>query len=201
MYVSGADSKSSSAEPLEKTHEDTRAFLVPLLHGFRPSPRSTSRARSGRRARRASRRLGATGGSSARCVPATSRRRACSGSSRRGADARRDSTAAARRGCSASRCRAPGEAEAPPYSLPWQLRSVIPANVVRSDTNFAFYNAPNDGPSGFTVATTLLASYKVTDELAPLVRLGVVSHTAPDTPMNPPDGSSFTNRCWARSTG
>lgn len=79
----------------------------------------------------------------------------------------------------------------PPYSLPFQLRTVIPGNVVRSDTAFAFYKAPNDGPSGSTIATTLLASYKVTEELAPLLRLGVVSNSPPANP--PPDGTSFTN--------
>ncbi len=59
----------------------------------------------------------------------------------------------------------------PPYSLPWQLRAVAPGNVLRSDTTVADY----DG--GTTIASTLLASYKVTPRLAPLVRLAVVEDT------------------------
>src|SRR6185369_3789347 len=67
---------------------------------------------------------------------------------------------------------------APPYSLPWQLRPVAAATAIRSDTSVAFYeNAA--GQSGTTVATMLLASYKVTPSLAPLVRLGFVQNDAP----------------------
>lgn len=67
----------------------------------------------------------------------------------------------------------------PPYSLPFQLRPVVAASVVRSDTAIAFYSAPGGGASGSTVASTLLFSYKVTDDLAPLVRLGIVSNSPP----------------------
>lgn len=67
----------------------------------------------------------------------------------------------------------------PPYSLPWQLRPVAVANVVRSDTAIAFYEPPMAGESGTTVASMLLASYKVTPELAPLLRLGIVSNSPP----------------------
>ena len=76
----------------------------------------------------------------------------------------------------------------PPYSLPWQLRSVTAATVVRSDTSMAFYDT--NGQSGSTVATTLLASYKLTPALAPLVRLGFVQNSAP---TGSPDGTSFVN--------
>src|SRR5689334_15864953 len=68
----------------------------------------------------------------------------------------------------------------PPYSLPWQLRPVVAATVIRSDTALAFYENPMSGESGSTVASMLLGSYKVTPELAPLVRLGVVSNSPPD---------------------
>src|SRR5688572_11629809 len=61
----------------------------------------------------------------------------------------------------------------PPYSLPWQLRPVVAGNVVRSDTAFAFYKHPTNGNSGTTVASTLLVSYKVLENLAPLVRIGL----------------------------
>jgi len=77
----------------------------------------------------------------------------------------------------------------PPYSVPWQLRPVSVANVLRSDTAIAFYkNAA--GESGSTEATMLLASYKITPELAPLVRLGFVNNAAPGAA---PDGKSFIN--------
>jgi hypothetical protein len=74
--------------------------------------------------------------------------------------------------------------------LPWQLRPVVVANVVRSDTAIAFYEPPMAGESGTTVASMLLASYKVTPELAPLVRLGIVSNSPP----GPVDGAlNFLN--------
>src|SRR5262245_19796812 len=77
----------------------------------------------------------------------------------------------------------------PPYSIPWQLRSVGAANVVRSDTAVAFYDN-GAGASGSTVATMLLASYKVTPSLAPMVRLGLSQNNAPAAGA---DGTSFIN--------
>jgi hypothetical protein len=68
----------------------------------------------------------------------------------------------------------------PPYSLPWQLRPVAPATVLRLDTSMAFYKNPVSDKSGTTVASMLLFSYKVIDNLAPLVRVGVVSNSPPD---------------------
>ena len=76
----------------------------------------------------------------------------------------------------------------PPYSLPWQLRPVAVANVIRSDTAVAFYD--NAMGSGSTVATMLLGSYKVTPNFAPMVRMGFVQNGAPGTA---PDGKSFVN--------
>jgi len=77
----------------------------------------------------------------------------------------------------------------PPYSLPWQLRPVAAANVLRSDTAVAFYDN-GMGATGSTVATMLLGSYKVTPSLAPMVRLGFVQNDAPAAGM---DGTSFVN--------
>jgi hypothetical protein len=77
----------------------------------------------------------------------------------------------------------------PPYSLPWQLRPVAAANVVRSDTAVAFYDN-GMGAKGSSVATMLLASYKVTPSLAPMVRLGFVQN---DAPAAGADGTSFVN--------
>lgn len=73
----------------------------------------------------------------------------------------------------------------PPYSLPWQLRPVVAASVVRSDTTFAFYKDTAGKESGSTVASMLLASYKVTDNFAPLVRIGVVSNSPPSSLKDP----------------
>ena len=50
----------------------------------------------------------------------------------------------------------------PPYSLPFQLRPAAAATVVRSDTAFAFYENPVSDKGGFTVASMLLGSYKLT---------------------------------------
>ena len=66
----------------------------------------------------------------------------------------------------------------PPYSMPWQLRPAVAATVVRSDTAVALYEAPT-GELGTTIASMLLASYKLTAEFAPLVRLAVVQNSPP----------------------
>ena len=71
----------------------------------------------------------------------------------------------------------------PPYSLPWQLRPAVVGNVVRSDTAFAFYKDAAGKESGSTVASMLLATYKVTDEFAPLLRLGIASNSPPSSVM------------------
>jgi hypothetical protein len=67
----------------------------------------------------------------------------------------------------------------PPYSLPFQLRPAVAASVLRSDTAFAFYKDPVSGKSGTTIPSMLLFSYKLSDNFAPMVRLGVVSNSAP----------------------
>jgi hypothetical protein len=76
----------------------------------------------------------------------------------------------------------------PPYSLPWQLRPVAAANVLRSDTAVALYDTA--GASGSTVASMFLASYKVTPSLAPLVRFG---YSQNDAPAMGADGKSLVN--------
>jgi hypothetical protein len=70
----------------------------------------------------------------------------------------------------------------PPYSLPFQLRPVAAATVIRSDTAFAFYKPDAANSGGTTIATTLLASYKVTPEFAPILRLGLVTNSPPGFP-------------------
>jgi hypothetical protein len=80
----------------------------------------------------------------------------------------------------------------PPYSLPWQLRPLNVATVVRSDTSVAFYDTTT-GESGTTTASMLLGSYKLTPELAPLFRLGYVYNDAPAIDGGPPSGAALVN--------
>lgn len=71
----------------------------------------------------------------------------------------------------------------PPYSLPWQLRPAVVGNVVRLDTAFAFYKDPVSKKSASTTVPMLLASYKVTENFAPLVRIGVAQNSPPSSLM------------------
>jgi hypothetical protein len=78
----------------------------------------------------------------------------------------------------------------PPYSLPWQLRSVAVVNAVRSDTSFAFYENAS-GDNGVTTASMLSGSYKLTPELAPLIRVAVVQNSEPGPMVG--SGAAFVN--------
>jgi len=83
-----------------------------------------------------------------------------------------------------------------PYSLPWQLRPVAPANVVRLDTAFGFYENPTTHKSGAAQATSLLGSYKVIPDLAVIARVGLVHNSPPDAVApapNPPAATSILN--------
>jgi hypothetical protein len=75
------------------------------------------------------------------------------------------------------------------YSLPWQLRPALVGNVVRSDTSIAFYKAGE--VAGSTVASMLLATYKITANFAPLVRLGYVRNDDPNPATG--TGAAFVN--------
>jgi hypothetical protein len=79
----------------------------------------------------------------------------------------------------------------PPYSLPFQLRPAVVGNVVRSDTNFAFFKNPANDESGSTIASMLLASYKVTDEFAPMIRLGVARNSPAKAAMGATPDKAF----------
>lgn len=76
-----------------------------------------------------------------------------------------------------------------PYSLPFQLRPAAAVTVLRTDTSFAFYDDPAGEADGSTVASTLLASYKVTENISPLVRVGMVSNN----PSNTDGAANFLN--------
>lgn len=75
---------------------------------------------------------------------------------------------------------APAPAKPPPYSLPWQLRPVAPANVVRLDSSYAFYENPATSKSGSALVSTLLGSYKILPDLALIGRVGLVHNSAPE---------------------
>jgi hypothetical protein len=66
-----------------------------------------------------------------------------------------------------------------PYSLPWQLRPAGVGNVVRWDTAVAMYKPKGQDESGHTIASFLLFAYKITEDMAPLVRLGVLNDKSP----------------------
>jgi hypothetical protein len=95
----------------------------------------------------------------------------------------------------------PAAAPLPPYSLPWQLRTAFAGNVVRSDTSFAFLEDAT-AAGGATIASMLLATHRVSPELAPLVRLGFVSNTPPSgagaaAVANPIVGGTYAPRVQA----
>lgn len=93
----------------------------------------------------------------------------------------------------------PPAAKPPPYSLPWQLRTLTVGNVIRSDTSVAFYDATDAAgvtTPGTTVSSMLLATYKITPKLAPLVRLAFVYNNEPAGPaggavVNPLAGATY----------
>jgi opacity protein-like surface antigen len=88
----------------------------------------------------------------------------------------------------------PAKPKPPPYSLPWQLRPAAAANVIRSDTTFASYDpALGDQDRGFTIASMLLGSYKITADLAVMARVGLVSNSPPDSANTLESSTLFLN--------
>jgi hypothetical protein len=89
------------------------------------------------------------------------------------------------------------EGKPPPYSIPWQLRPVGVGNGFRSDTSLALYEVPDTAGGGSepgrTVASTLLATYKLGDHVAPLLRLAFVGNSAPSIEGGPPSGMALVN--------
>lgn len=70
------------------------------------------------------------------------------------------------------------------YSLPWQLRNVVPLNYVRLDNSFAFY-----GVGGTTIVNELSGSYKIIPRIAILAKVAVAN----DSPPNGPGAFGFAN--------
>lgn len=80
-------------------------------------------------------------------------------------------------------------APAPPYSLPWLLRPVVPTTVVRVDETMAFYEGTTGG-SGSTYVTSVIATYRLSPRWVPVVRAMWVKN---DAPAGTASGSGFSN--------
>jgi hypothetical protein len=76
------------------------------------------------------------------------------------------------------------------YDLPWQLRPVTVGNAVRVESEAAGFNDAPNGNLNAAYTTMVTASYQVTREWAPILRLGFVGNDAPGAAL---DGSSFVN--------
>lgn len=74
-------------------------------------------------------------------------------------------------------------------SLSWQLRPVTIGNVARIDSAAAAFRDRN-GNLDLAVATTLTVSYQLSDDWAPVLRLGLVGNDAPGAAL---DGSSIAS--------
>jgi len=97
-----------------------------------------------------------------------------------GTEARADSAAAPQADPGAI----PAAKPAPPkYSMPWMLRPVAAANVLRADMAFAFSNARDSQPILF------LGSLKVRPNLAVVARFGFIHNT----PVTGESATSFVN--------
>ena len=77
----------------------------------------------------------------------------------------------------------------PEVSLPWQLRPVTTSNLARVDTALAAF-ADDNGNLDVASSTIVGASYQLTSEWAPLLRLGFVGNNAPGAAL---DGYAFAN--------
>jgi hypothetical protein len=78
----------------------------------------------------------------------------------------------------------------PPYSLPWLLRPVVPASVVRLDETLAFLEDPASGNGGATYVTSLIATWRASPRWVPIFRETFI-HNDPPTGPNP--SSAFSN--------
>ncbi|MFO0547126.1 MAG: hypothetical protein U0271_01995 [Polyangiaceae bacterium] len=77
----------------------------------------------------------------------------------------------------------PKPAPKPPYSLPWQLRPVLPVSAIRLDSSFAIQDA------AFSSAYLLTGSYRPIPELSIMARLAVTQNN----PDKADAGAAFVN--------
>lgn len=82
-------------------------------------------------------------------------------------------------------------APAPPYSLPWLLRPVTAANVVRLDETLALADLPAGNGSARSAVTSLTATWKVHPRWVPVFRQSWVRSSS-STGL-PAAGSAFSN--------
>jgi hypothetical protein len=86
------------------------------------------------------------------------------------------------------------QAQAPPpapYSLPWLLRPVTPASVLRLDQTLAFLEDSASGNGGATYVTSLIATLRASPNWVPIFRQTFI-HNQPPTAANGP-ASAFSN--------
>lgn len=77
-----------------------------------------------------------------------------------------------------------------PYTLPWQLRSVVPANALRLDSAVASYRAKAGNSNGLAGTSVLTGMYKVSPDVALLTRIGMIRNHPP-APLS--HATSFLN--------
>ena len=78
----------------------------------------------------------------------------------------------------------------PPYSLPWLLRPVMPASVLRLDETLAFLEDPASGQGGATYVTSLIATYRISPRWVPIFRDTFIRNEPPGAA---PSASAFSN--------
>jgi hypothetical protein len=78
------------------------------------------------------------------------------------------------------------------YSLPWQLRPVLPNSMVRSDNSFAFY-----GVDGASIINSISVSYKFIPRVSAMARLVA----AEDSPPNGAGGFGLANPLLGAQAG
>ena len=80
-------------------------------------------------------------------------------------------------------------AHADDYAQPWQLQSVSRGNTIHAESSAAVFN-DEIGNVDIAMPTVVSARYQLTDEWAPMLRLGMVGNNAPGAAL---DGGSFAN--------
>lgn len=101
--------------------------------------------------------------------------------------------------CSMTMCGASWAQEPPPvapkppgYSLPWLLRSITPASLLRIDETLASSGGPSPSLSARTAVTSVTATYKASPHWVPVFRLSWVSQDV-SAGNTAPSGSAFSN--------
>jgi hypothetical protein len=93
--------------------------------------------------------------------------------------------------CGATSASAQPASPPPPYSLPWLLRPVVPASVVRLDETLAFLEDPASGSGGATYVTSLIATWRASPRWVPIFRQTFI-HNDPPLSANP-SATAFSN--------